>query len=215
MRLQQAIRYTLINDIFYAPNHQLVKLILLNDETLYISTGQTDIPEKLVSNITYNLNAYRNKLKIQAITNRIQSVTPVTLDSIHKPSSEAEVDSRSDASIGLADRYRRQLAVSQIHICKQIQQNKMISNRQSLDSQTLEPVWHYLTTINITASQIWQGSVDLLAVMEHVKLHSNLCECSLHKTENHRFFAYFYFSPTKRRSRTANRIFNISLLPQN
>lgn len=113
MRLERVIPYTMINDIFYAPNHQLVKLILMDDSTIYISTAQSDIPEKLVSNITYNLNVHRNKLKFMAITNRQHSThQPLTLDSIHKQNSQTQDDTRTDASLGLTDRYQKQVEVS-------------------------------------------------------------------------------------------------------
>lgn len=114
MRLELTIPYTMINDIFYAPNHQLVKLILMNDDKIYISTAQCDIPEKLVSTITYNLNVHRNKIKFMAITNRgFSTHHPITLDSIHKQTSQTQDDTRTDASIALTDRYQKQVQVSE------------------------------------------------------------------------------------------------------
>ena len=47
--------------MFYAPQCHLVKIFLGTKETMYLSTGRCELPEQLVSTITY----FQNELKLQ------------------------------------------------------------------------------------------------------------------------------------------------------
>lgn len=60
LRLLHQISFLDIDEMFYAPQCHLVKIQLKSKETLYLSTGRFELPEQLVSSITY----YQNEIKL-------------------------------------------------------------------------------------------------------------------------------------------------------
>ena len=73
LRLQQQFSYSDIDDVFYAPKCQLVKVSLITDgQVIYLNTGRTELPEQLVATITY----FRDDWRLPAKTPIHQTTEP-------------------------------------------------------------------------------------------------------------------------------------------
>ena len=58
IKLERWIRYNTLDDIFFAPAYQLVKLHFKSGETLYLNTARDQLPEVMVEEISNNLKLY-------------------------------------------------------------------------------------------------------------------------------------------------------------
>mmetsp|Transcript_11323 Transcript_11323/g.45996 ORF Transcript_11323/g.45996 Transcript_11323/m.45996 type:complete len:870 (+) Transcript_11323:19-2628(+) len=152
LREERAVTYTDIEDVFFAPAYHLVKLSFTDGSVLYFSTAREDLPEQVVAVVSRNLNTFRSEI-IHVMRARQARLARLRTES------KAEASLRAVAEAA-ADEEALQAAAAENWNAKSV-----VESFYQEQIRELAEVWAELPALGIRELQLWEGSIDLRALL--------------------------------------------------
>lgn len=152
LRLERAVPYTDIEDVFFAPAYHLVKLSFIDGSMIYFSTAREDLPEQVVAVVSRNLNSFRNEI-IHIMRARQARIARLRAETRAESSSKAAA---ADAGA---------LAAFQDGGGENWKAESVVESFYQEQIRELAEVWAELPALGIQELQLWEGSIDLRSLL--------------------------------------------------